>query len=134
MKYVKLILGIFFMAILTVLALLNLAKPQIPEIDSFPNFNAGTHCLYKIPQKYNPDFFTLKGWIKIWITNQIYNWGFKPPTNLSNFYEKYVELQVDVECYLMLSNNPNFNMTLTPSEFVTTYNKIAKSNGLALIR
>ena len=134
MVLVKLILGTVFIALLSVGFVLYIAKPRLPEIDGFPNFNAGTSCLFKIPQKYDPDFFTLKAWLKIWITGQFYNWGFKPPPKLSSFYQRYVEFQIDVDCYLMLSNNLNLNMALSSSEFVVAYNIIAERNGLELIQ
>ena len=129
----KPLFGTLFVVLLAIILLINIAKPNVPAVSGIPNYNVGIGCLGEVSRKYNPDYFTYKGWIMSWYARQASKWGIKMSPSLLNFYKKYIDLQFDVNCYVSLSNDPDFNMTLSPTEFEAIYNVIAENHGFQKI-
>ncbi len=50
--------------------------------------------------------------------------------SLLSYYKRYIELQLDIDCYVQSSNDPGLNMTLSPIEFEAIYYVIAEHHGL----
>jgi hypothetical protein len=130
----KVILGIIVAVLLAVILLVYIAKPDIPKVSGIPDYELGVGCLREIPTKYNPDLFTFEAWIKSWYAHQASKWGIDISPSLLIFYQRYIDLQLDVGCYIQSSNDPCLNMALSSIEFVAIYNVIAENHGLKKIQ
>jgi len=126
----KPILGLSVSALLLVVMLVYMAKPNIPKVIGVPDYDAGIDCLREVPIKYDRQFFTFKAWVKSWYAHHADKWGVKMSPSLLSYYNRYIELQLDVDCYVQFSNDPGLNMTLSPIEFKAIYNVIAEHHGL----
>jgi hypothetical protein len=110
------------------------AIPNVPEVNGTPDYDAGADCLSGIPTKYDPDFFTYKAWAKVWFAHYADKLGIKLTPSLQSYYTKYIDLQLDVDCYVILSNNSDLNMALSPNQFKAVYNAIADHHEFEKIR
>jgi hypothetical protein len=130
----KLTLEILTAALAVTVLVVFLARPHVPKVSGTPNYDAGSSCLRDVPANYNPNFFTFKTWILSWYVRHADKWGIKMSPDLLIFYEKYSELELEVDCYVQLSNDPDLNMALSSTDFKKTYNAIAKKHGLHAIK
>ena len=130
----KLIFGTFAAALFAVVLLVYIAKPEVPEVSGIPDYDAGAGCLREIPRQYDPEFFTFKGWVKARYAYHAEKWGIEMNPRLLSYYKRYIQLQLDVDCYVRSANDTGLNLTLSPTEFKAVYNVIAENHGLERIR
>ena len=130
----KMVFGILAAVLLAIVLLVYIASPKTPEVSGIPDYDAGVYCLREIARKYDPLFFTYKGWVKTWYGYHADKWGIDLNTSLLSYYKRYVQLQLDVDCYVQAANDPSLNMTLSPTEFKAVYNVIAENHALKKIQ
>ena len=130
----KLIFGTFAAALVAVVLLVYIAKPEVPDVSGIPDYDAVAGCLREIPRQYDPEFFTFKGWVKAWYAYQASKWGTEMSPRLLSYYKRYIQLQLDVDFYVRSANDTGLNLTLSPTEFKAVYNVIAENHGLERIR
>jgi len=131
--HMKKIVFIFVVVFITVVLIVNSAKPNAPAVSGQVNYDAGVGCLREVPKKYSSEYFTFKAWVMAWYAHHADKWGVNLGRNLSSFYKSYIKLQLDVDCYISLSKDNSLNMALSPTEFKTVYNLIAKNHELEKI-
>jgi len=130
----KLIFGTLVAALVAVVLLVYIVKPEVPEKRGIPDYDAGVGCLREIPRKYDPEFFTFKGWLKAWYAYHADKWGIELSPSLLSYYKRYIQLQLNIDCYVLLANDTGLNLTLSPTEFKAVYNVISENHGLEKIR
>ena len=116
------------------LLVVYISKPNIPEVKGAPDYDAGIYCLRDIPKKYDPDFFTFKAWAKIWCADHASKIGFEMTQSHQEYYKRYIQIQIAVDCYIGASNDSSLNMALSPTQFEAVYNIIAGHHGLEKIK
>lgn len=121
---------IVFLTLIGVWVLIDVSRPDVPNVSGISNFKAGLPCLENLDKEYNPDYFDVFGRVKVWYARKADYWGLPMSPDLLRFFLGYIDVEMKVECFNLLSNSAQLNMDMAPGEFKAVYNSLAQHYAL----